>query len=157
MRAVLAAASGPGGPAFLIVQNHSDAIYKHPSWEKMDWSCSSAAWDKWQAQSTPSHFWCLHLFLFFLFVLFFFFAFGQRQVAVLIKYFACFKCTINALSTSATTRNVLSWDEFLSLVHISVILVVQLLKYMQTRTELLRGPVITVSESHRDIKVWSKE
>lgn len=36
MRAVLAAASGPGGPAFLIVQNHSDAIYKHPSWEKVD-------------------------------------------------------------------------------------------------------------------------
>lgn len=29
MRAVLAAASGPGRQAFLIVQNHSDAIYKH--------------------------------------------------------------------------------------------------------------------------------
>lgn len=59
---------------------------------------------------------------------FFFFAFGQRQVTVLIKYFAGFKRTINALGTSATTRNVLSWDEFLSFVHISVILVVQLLK-----------------------------
>lgn len=86
----------------------------------------------------------------FIFSCSFFFCKRQRQVAVLIKHFAGFKCTTNALSTPATTRNVLSWDEFLSLVHISVILVVQLLKIHADQDRVFkRACNNSIREPHR--------